>query len=193
LKNRRRGQCHLISPLTLGPEKTPMWFWSEMLHLYHSRFYETPFPHSQNCVAFSYTIQNKSEKKYSCYDNAYMYLTVKNLNQIYSSWNHIYSCFNEILQTKFLQYIFFFRSRDVLNQFQLRACNVYRPLPPPNFYTDLAFLRERFLWRLGGGQSPPPPLAPLGYATELKSCAQSWKEISLNIITENYIIYIKIN
>jgi hypothetical protein len=29
--------------------------------------YETPFPHSQNCVAF-YTIQNKSEKKYSCYD-----------------------------------------------------------------------------------------------------------------------------
>jgi hypothetical protein len=31
--------------------------------------------------------QNKSEKKYSCYDDAYMYLTVKNLNQIYSSWN----------------------------------------------------------------------------------------------------------
>jgi hypothetical protein len=27
-----------------------------------------------------YTIQNKSEKKYSCYDNAYMYLTVKSLN-----------------------------------------------------------------------------------------------------------------
>jgi hypothetical protein len=26
------------------------------------------------------TIQNKSEKKYSCYDDAYMYLTVKNLN-----------------------------------------------------------------------------------------------------------------
>ena len=31
---------------------------------------ETPFPHSQNCVAF-YTIQSKSEKKYSCYDKAY--------------------------------------------------------------------------------------------------------------------------
>ena len=27
-----------------------------------------------------HTIQNKSEKKYSCYDDAYMYLTVKNLN-----------------------------------------------------------------------------------------------------------------
>jgi hypothetical protein len=27
-----------------------------------------------------YTIQNKSEKKKSCYDNAYMYLTVKSLN-----------------------------------------------------------------------------------------------------------------
>jgi hypothetical protein len=27
-----------------------------------------------------HTIQNKSDKKYSCYDEAYMYLTVKNLN-----------------------------------------------------------------------------------------------------------------
>jgi hypothetical protein len=27
-----------------------------------------------------FTIQNKSERKYSCYDDAYMYLTVKNLN-----------------------------------------------------------------------------------------------------------------
>ena len=26
-----------------------------------------------------HTIQNQSEKKYSCYDDAYMYLTVKNL------------------------------------------------------------------------------------------------------------------
>jgi hypothetical protein len=42
------------------------------LHLNHFRFYETPFPHSQN------TIQNKSEKNYSCYDDAYMYLTAKN-------------------------------------------------------------------------------------------------------------------
>jgi hypothetical protein len=25
-------------------------------------------------------IQNKSEKKYACYDDTYMYLTVKNLN-----------------------------------------------------------------------------------------------------------------
>ena len=34
---------------------------------------ETPFPHSQDCVAFLYTIQNKSEKKiHAIYDNAYM-------------------------------------------------------------------------------------------------------------------------
>ena len=25
-----------------------------LLHLNYFRFYETPFPHSQNCVAFSY-------------------------------------------------------------------------------------------------------------------------------------------
>jgi hypothetical protein len=31
-------------------------------------------------VFLFHTIQNKSEKKYSCYDDAYMYLTVKNLN-----------------------------------------------------------------------------------------------------------------
>jgi hypothetical protein len=37
-----------------GGEKIPMWFWSKMLHLNHFRFYETPFAHSQNCVAFSY-------------------------------------------------------------------------------------------------------------------------------------------
>jgi hypothetical protein len=71
-----------------------------------------------------HTIQNTSEKKYSCYDDAYMYLTVKNRNKIYSSWNHIYNCFNENSQIKFLQYIAFFLSRDELNQFQLRACNV---------------------------------------------------------------------
>ena len=38
---------------------------------------------------------------------------------------------------------------------------MYYPPPPPNLSTDLAFLREWFLWRLGGGR---PPL-PLGYAT----------------------------
>ena len=31
--------------------------------------------------------------------------------------------------------------------------------PPPNFSTDLAFLREWFLWRLGGGGAVAPPLA----------------------------------
>ena len=49
--------------------------------LNHFRFYETPFPDSQNCVAFSYDSEKKySEKKYSCYDDAFMDLTVKNLN-----------------------------------------------------------------------------------------------------------------
>jgi hypothetical protein len=48
------GQHHLISPLWYWGKKIPMWFWSEMLHLNHSRFYETAFPHSQNCVAFLY-------------------------------------------------------------------------------------------------------------------------------------------
>jgi hypothetical protein len=46
--------------------------WGQACKTY-SRFYETQFPHSKNCIAF-YTTQNKSEKKYSCYDNAYMYL-----------------------------------------------------------------------------------------------------------------------
>jgi hypothetical protein len=71
-----------------------------------------------------------------------------------------YKCFNEILQIKFLQYIVYFLTRDVLNQFQLRACNVY---PPAIFSTDLAFLREWFLWRLGW-EAVVPPLPP-GYAT----------------------------
>jgi hypothetical protein len=31
-------------------------------------------------VLLFHKIQNKSEKKYSCYDDTYMYLTVKNLN-----------------------------------------------------------------------------------------------------------------
>ena len=77
-----------------------------------------------------------------------------NLNSIYFSWNHIYNCFSEILQMKFLQYIVVFLSRDLPNQFQLRACNVYPP--PPNFSTDFAFFREWFLWRLGGGAVAPP-------------------------------------
>jgi hypothetical protein len=44
--------------------------------------------------------------------------------------------------------------------------------PSPNFSTDLAFFREWFLWRLGGGGRPPspPPLAtPLRHIFERKS------------------------
>ena len=58
-------------------------------------FYETPFPHSQNCVAFSYDIQNKSEKKFSCYDDAYMYLTVKTLSILLET-SILSDCLHEI-------------------------------------------------------------------------------------------------
>jgi hypothetical protein len=36
-----------------------------------SASYETPFPHSQNCVAFLYDTEQVCDE-YSCYDNAYM-------------------------------------------------------------------------------------------------------------------------
>ena len=104
-----------------------------------------------------HTIQNKSEKNIHA---MIMYTCKSKLNLFFLEvWNHIYNCFNEILQIKFLQYIVVFLGRDVLNQFQLRGCNVY-PSPPPNFSTDLAFFRECFFLRLGG-RSPPlaPPLA----------------------------------
>jgi hypothetical protein len=69
-----------------------------------------------------------------------------------------YKCFNEILQIKFLQYIVFFLSRDVLNQFQLRACNVYPP-PPKKFLYGFS-LFERMVFVAIGGRSPPPPPPP---------------------------------
>jgi hypothetical protein len=72
-----------------------------------------------------HTIQNKSEKNI----DAMIMHTCKSKLNIFS-WNHIYNCFNEILQIKFLQYIVVFLSRDVLNQFQLRGCNVYPPSAP---------------------------------------------------------------
>ena len=45
-----------------------------------------------------------------------------------------------ILQIKFLQYIVVFLSRDVLNQFQHRGCNMYPP-PPQFLYGFFFFLR----------------------------------------------------
>jgi hypothetical protein len=44
------------------------------------KFWRHHFPHSHNCIN-SHNVQNKFEKKYSCYSMimTYMYLTVKNL------------------------------------------------------------------------------------------------------------------
>jgi hypothetical protein len=67
-----------------------------------------------------------------------------------------YKCFNEILQIKFLQYIVFFLSRDVLNQFQLRTCNVY---PPPKFLYGFSLFERMVFVAIGGGGAVAPPLA----------------------------------
>ena len=54
-----------------------------------------------------------------------------------------------------IQFLVVFLSRYVLNQFQLRVCNVY----PTNFSENV------FCGDLGGGRSPP-----LGYATDNIIC-----------------------
>jgi hypothetical protein len=105
-----------------------------------------------------HTIQNKSEKNIHA---MIMHTCKSTLNLV--SWNHIYNCFNEILQIMFLQYIVVFLSRDVLNQFQLRGCNVY-PHPPQFLYGFSLFQRMVF-FAIGGAVAPPSP--PLGYATGL--------------------------
>jgi hypothetical protein len=103
-----------------------------------------------------YTIQNKSEKNI----HAMIMHTCKSKLNLFFTWNHIYNCFNEILQIKFLQYIVVFLSRDVLNQFQLRGCNLY---PPPKFLYGFSLFQIMFFLRLGG-RSPP-----LRYATAVRA------------------------
>ena len=62
----------------------------------------------------------------------------------------MYNCFNEISQIKFLQYIVFLLSRDVLNQFQLRACNVY-PSPPSQFLYGFSLSERMVFVAIGDG------------------------------------------
>jgi hypothetical protein len=59
--------------------------------------------------------------------------------------------------------------------------------PQKNFSTDLAFLREWFLWRLGGGRSPfAPPLAmPLQSGTVQVICPELRKNALL--ISQSYL------
>ena len=98
----------------------------------HSRFYETPFPHFQNC----FTIQNKSEKNI----HAMIIHTCKSKLNLF----FLEPCISTTASTRFytsssssIQFLVVFLSRYVLNQFQLRVCNTYPP-PPSNFSTDLA-------------------------------------------------------
>ena len=75
----------------------------------------------------------------------------------------------------FLQYIVVFLSRDVLNQFQLRGCNVYPP--PPQFLYGFSLFQRMVFFAIGGGGRPPSP--PLGYATAL--LIQSYRDLRAQI------------
>jgi hypothetical protein len=139
LKNKWGNQCHTVTLLPLcdaGGRKSQC----EL----HSRFYETQFPHFQNCVSF-YTIQNKSGKN------------------IHAMIIHIHTCKSK-LNLFFLEPYLQLLQRDFTNQHppvssssSFSSVDTYlisfsfehvTCAPSPNFATDLAFFRELFLWRL---------------------------------------------
>ena len=89
---------------------------------------------------------------------------------MYFSWNHIYKTTNALTR-------FYKSSSSSISSFSSVETylisfsfeHVTCTLPPKKiFSTALAFLREWFLWRLGG-RSPPPPRPPPGYANERES------------------------
>jgi hypothetical protein len=77
----------------------------------------------------------------------------------------------------FLQYIVVFLSRDVLNQFQLRGCNMY---PPPQFLYGFSLFQRIFFLRLGGRS---PPLAPpwLRHCSQGKTYFRNVRSLFVNV------------
>ena len=83
----------------------------------------------------------------------------------------------------FLQYIVVFLSRDVLNQFQLRGCNVYPPPPQflygfsPPLATPLLEGGSEGEWGGLGRPPPPPPVTPVAtpLGVEHAAISQNWQ------------------
>ena len=138
----------------------------------HSRFYETPFPHFQNCV----TIQNKSEKNI----HAMIIHTCKSKLNLF----FLEPCILQLLQRDFTHQV-----PPVSSSSSFSSVDTYlisfsfeyvtrTPPPPSNFSTDLAL----FCGDWGGGRSP-------GYATvsSRHTCQKICKKELIFIATRGFI------
>jgi hypothetical protein len=110
-----------------------------------------------------HTIQNKSEKNI----HAMIIHTCKSKLNLFFLEPYL-QLLNKILQIKFLQYIVVFLSRDILNQFQLRGCNMYPP--PPKCCYGFSLFQRIFFFAIGGGGDRPLAMPLLMHCADINLC-----------------------